>query len=235
MTNLYESRRHSLIISADDFGVSPLANKNILCLAMLGKIDRTGVMVHGKFSEEEISEITKSGVKLDIHLDILHEFHDNRRKRESAFMRVAEFFGKIASGKLSSKKVEDDWHSQIEKFRKIFGKNPDGINSHEHVHFFPPFFKVALKLRTEYSIPYIRFGDSIFMLHNKPVAHILHWLRIINRKKLQKSGAISSGLFVSLDWIKNMDKFLNNLPNSTVEIACHPEKTDDFEKIKKYF
>ena len=25
-----------------------------------------------------------------------------------------------------------------EKFKEIFGKNPDGINSHEHVHFFPP-------------------------------------------------------------------------------------------------
>jgi predicted glycoside hydrolase/deacetylase ChbG (UPF0249 family) len=235
MTDLYKLNRHHLIISADDFGISPEANENILHLAILGKIDRIGIMTHGKFSSEEISEILKSGVKLDIHLDILHEFHDNRRKRKSAFLRGLEFLAKLLSGKLSSEKTEIAWHSQIEKFREIFGKNPDGINSHEHVHFFPPFFKIALKLQTEYSIPYIRFGDSVFMLHNKPVAHILHWLRIINLKKFRKSGRTSSGSFISLDWIKNMDKFLNNLPKGTVEIACHPEITDDFEKIKKYF
>ena len=80
MTDLYESHRQNLIINADDFGVSPLANKNILYLAMLGKIDRVGIMAHGKFSSEEIAQIIKSGVKLDIHLDILHEFHNNRKK-----------------------------------------------------------------------------------------------------------------------------------------------------------
>ena len=228
MTDLYESHRHRLIINADDFGISPQANKNILHLIMLGKIDRVGIMVHGKFSDEEVNEIIKSGVKLDIHLDIIHEFHDNRRKRKSAFMRVMEFIGKIFSGKLSSEKTKIAWRSQIEKFREIFGKNPDGINSHEHVHFFPPFFKIALKLQSEYSIPYIRFGESVFMLHNKPVAHILHWLRIIDRKKFQKSSGASSGSFVSLDWIKNMDKFLNNLPKGTTEIACHPEIMADF-------
>ena len=235
MAELYKSHRQNIIINADDFGVSPKANKNILSLLSLGKIDRIGVMVHGNFSDQEIDEIEKSGVKLDIHLDILHEFHNNRKKRESAVLRVLEFFKKIALGKLSSKKVEADWRLQIEKFREMFKKNPDGINSHEHVHFFPPFFKIALKLQNEYSIPYIRFGNSVFMLHNKPVAHILHWLRIINRKKFRKSGRISSGSFVSLDWIKNMDNFLNKLPRGTVEIACHPEIADDFERIKKYF
>jgi chitin disaccharide deacetylase len=235
MADSYNSYRHRIVVSADDFGVSPRANGNICHSVMLGKIDRVGVMVHGKFSDEEIMQLVKNGIKLDIHLDILHEFHDNRKKRKSASLRVLEFLGKIATGKLSSRKVETDWRSQIEKFREIFGRNPDGINSHEHVHFFPPFFKIALKLQAEYSIPYMRFGDSVFMLHNKPVAHILHWLRIINRKKFQKSSAVSSGSFISLDWIKDMDKFLSNLPKGAVEIACHPETADDLEKIKRYF
>jgi len=234
MNEFIESHRQRLIVTADDFGVSPRANRNILYLVTLGKIDRVGVMVHGKFSDEEIGDLIRSGVKLDIHLDVLHEFHDNRKKRESAILRGMEFLGKLASGKLSSKKVGADWRLQIKKFREIFGKNPDGINSHEHVHFFPPFFKIALKLESQYSIPYVRFGDS-GILHNKPVAYILHWLRIINRKACARAGCVSSGSFVSLDWIKNVNKFLNNLPEGSIEIACHPELADDFIKIKKYF
>ena len=232
--DFYNSHRQRLVISADDFGVSPRANRNILYLITLGKIDRVGIMIHGKFSDKEVDELARSGVKLDIHLDILHEFHDKRKKRKSAFMRGIEFVGKIASGKLTSQKVEADWHAQIEKFKEIFGKNPDGINSHEHVHFFPPFFKVALKLESDYSVPYIRFGDS-GMFHHKPVAHILHWLRIINRKTFTQSGHVSSGSLVSLDWLKDVDKFLNILPDGTIEIACHPELAEDFVRIKKYF
>jgi predicted glycoside hydrolase/deacetylase ChbG (UPF0249 family) len=234
MEDFYSSHRQRLIVSADDFGVSPRANRNIRYLIMLGKIDRVGIMVHGSFSDKEIEEIIKSGVKLDIHLDILHKFHENRKKRKSAVLRGIEFVGKLISGELSSKKVEADWQGQIEKFREIFGKNPDGINSHEHVHFFPPFFRVALKLESQYSIPYIRFGDS-GMFHYKPVAHILHWMRIFDRRACKQSGCVSSGTLVSLDWIKDMDKFLDNLPEGTIEIACHPEIAEDFVRIKKYF
>ena len=235
LQDFLDSHRHRITISADDFGVSPRANENILYLISLGKIDRVSVMAYGKFSEKEIEKLVRSKVKLDIHLDILHEFHEDRKKRQSAFIRVLEFLGKLVSGKLSSKKVKADWVSQIEKFKIIFGKNPDGINSHEHVHLFPPFFKIVLGLQEKYSIPYVRFGDSVFMLHNKPVAHILHWLRIINRSACLKSGCVSSESFISLDWIKNVENFLNNLPEGQIEIACHPELAEDFVKIKKYF
>lgn len=235
LQEFYDSHRHRIAISADDFGVSPRANRNILYLISLGKIDRVSVMSYGQFSKEELDELMKSEIKLDIHLDILHEFHEDRKKRQSALLRVAEFIGKIITGKLSSKKVEEDWTKQIEKFKEIFNKNPDGINSHEHVHLFPPFFRIALRLQEKYSIPYIRFGDSVFMLHNKPVAHILHWLRLINRSACKKSGCVSSESFISLDWIKNVDKFLNSLPEGNIEIATHPELADDFVRIKKYF
>jgi chitin disaccharide deacetylase len=231
----YQSHRSRLFVSADDFGVSPRANRNIRYLISMGKIDRVGVMAYGKFSDKEIDEISRSGVKLDIHLDILHEFHENRGKRQSPILRGIEFLGKLFTGKLSSKKIEADWRKQIEKFKEIFGKNPDGINSHEHVHFFPPFFKVALKLETEYSIPYIRFGDSVSMLHHKLIAHILHFLRIVNKKACKRAGCVSSGSLVSLDWINNLDKFMDNLPEGTIEIACHPELAEDFSRIREYF
>lgn len=233
--DFYQSHRQRLIVSADDFGVSPRANRNILYLISLGKIDRVGVMIHGTFSDKEINELIRSGVKLDIHLDVLHKFNDNRSKRRSAVLRGLGFLGKILSGKLSAKKVENDWRGQLEKFKKIFGRNPDGLNSHEHVHFFPPFFKIALKLEDEYFIPYIRFGDSVSIRHHKIVAYILHLLKLINRKACLESGCVSSNSLVSLDWIRDVDKFLNNLPEGTIEIACHPELAEDFVKIKKYF
>lgn len=235
MIDFQESHRQRLIVTADDFGISPRANRNILYLISLGKINRVGVMVHGEISAKEVSELVRSGVKIDIHLDILNEFGDNRKKRRGAFLRGVEFFGKIFSRQISTRKVSNDWENQVEKFREIFGKNPDGINSHEHVHFFPPFFKIAMELQNKYNIPFIRFGDSVFLRHNNIISHILHYLRKYNMQTCLKYGCVSSGSLVSLNWISDLNDFLNNPPEGTIEIACHPEIAEDFVKIKKYF
>lgn len=235
MIGLNETHRHRLIITADDFGVSPRANRNILYLISLGKIDRVSVMVHGKISDKEIRTLVHSGVKIDIHLDILHKFHKNRKGRQGVIRRISEFIKDIATGKISNKKVALEWEDQIKKFQDLFGKNPDGINSHEHVHLFPPFFKIVILLQQKHSIPYIRFGDSIFLRHHNIVSHILHYLRKINLMLFRGYEHISSGSLISLDWISDVDGFLENLPQGKIEIACHPELAEDFEKIRKYF
>jgi predicted glycoside hydrolase/deacetylase ChbG (UPF0249 family) len=142
---------------------------------------------------------------------------------------------KFSTGELTPTKVEADWNNQIKKFKKIFGKNPDGINSHEHIHFFPPFFKVATKLQQKYSIPYLRFGDSISMPQHNTVAHILNFLRILNKKTFLKSTATSSQSLLSLDWINDCEKFIDDPPEGTIEVATHPELAEDFVKIKTYF
>lgn len=236
MLNFNESHRKRIYVTADDFGVSPRANRNILYLISLGKINRVGIMVNGSISPKEIEALIRSGVKLDIHLDVLHEFHNDRKNfRNGTFLRTLEFVVKIITGKISSKKVSVDWNNQIKKFREIFGKNPDGMNSHEHVHLFPPFFKITMKLQDKFAIPYVRFGDSVFIRHHKAVSHILHYLRKINLRTCLEHGCVSSSSLVSLDWISDIDAFLSNLPDGTIEIACHPEIAEEFVKIKKYF
>ncbi|MDD5396837.1 MAG: ChbG/HpnK family deacetylase, partial [Candidatus Moranbacteria bacterium] len=207
MLKFNESHRQRITVTADDFGISSRANRNILYLISIGKIDRIGVMVNGTISEKEISELERSGVKIDIHLDILHELDQNRKKRGGAIARGLDFLGKIITGKVSTAKVSADWENQINKFQEIFGRNPDGINSHEHVHLFPPFFKISTQLANKHSIPFVRFGDSIFIRHHNMVSHIMHYLRKINLKTFSQSGCVSTGSLISLDWIKNVDKF----------------------------
>lgn len=230
----YESHRERLIVSADDFGVSSRANRNILYLISLGKIDRVGVMTRGIITDKEISELNRSNVKIDIHLDILHEF-DSERKKRGTLSRVLGFLGGFLLGDISPSKVDAEWRRQFAMFQQMFGRNPDGISSHEHVHFFPPFFKIALKLQQQFSIPYIRFGDNLKLNRNTLIAYILRFLRLLNIRACRKSSCVSSAELVSLDWLKNIDHFLDSLPEGKIEIACHPELAEDFVKVKKYF
>lgn len=231
----YESHREKLIISADDFGISERANRNILYLVSLGKIDRVGVMSRGIISPKEADELGRSGVKIDIHFDILHQFESDREKREGLLRRLIEFLGKFFTAEIWPLKVEKEWEKQFQSFKEIFGRYPDGISSHEHVHFFPPFFKIALRLQNKYSIPYIRFGKNLKINNHNIIAYILHFLRIMNMRTCNKFSCVSSNALISLDWIKDIDKFMENLPEGTIEIACHPEVAEEFVKIKKNF
>jgi len=233
--DLLPFNRSKLMIVADDFGISQDANNNILDLIELGKLDRVGIMIRGVFSEAEIATLQKSGIMIDLHLDILHIFSDKRKNRKGFFTRTAGFLLKIFSGKASPKKVRADWEEQIEMFYNVFNRKPNGINSHEHIHFFPPFFKIVLKLQEENLIPFVRFGKSVSVSHHKLIVITLRLLRKISLKKFLASCFVSTDSLASLDWIDDVDTFLENLPEGTIEIACHPETAEDFVKIKKYF
>lgn len=230
----YNSPRRRLIVSADDFGISSRANRNILYLITLGKIDRVGIMINGSITQSEAHQLSRSGIKLDIHLDLFNDFKD-KDKSKSVSIRLMKFIYNLFTGKFSSANVSKQWTNQIENFKKVFGKYPDGISSHEHIHFFPPFFSIAIKLGEEYNIPYIRFGEKNSFEQSK-VSWILNILRITNRQKFKKTSLVSSFSLISLDWIKNLDEKLENFTSEkTLEIACHPELAEDFVKIKKYF
>lgn len=228
-----DNYRKNLIIAADDFGIGSQANQNILKLIQAGKIDRVGVMVNGNISSHEILELKNSRVLLDIHLE-LDEIKPSKRKlKDGILKRSANFLVKYLSGKISSGIAEIEWEKQIQRFKEIFERNPDGINSHQHIHFFPVYFKVILKLAQKFEIPYFRFGKNGLIKSKNNIFRILIQLH----KKDSRIPAVldSSDFLVSLDWIKDMENFLNNLPQGKTEIVCHPEKKEEFEIIMKYF
>jgi predicted glycoside hydrolase/deacetylase ChbG (UPF0249 family) len=226
--------RENIIIAADDFGISKTANETILHLAASKKIDRVAVMALGEITQEDAANLKATGVKLDLHLDILHEYDQAKRaQRSSAILRSFGFLYKFLLGKISPKKILPDWENQLVKFQELFNCIPDGINSHEHVHFFPSYFKLALELAKKHGIEYIRLGKQTNPVLN-PVSLILNFLRKADLKNLKKSGFESSDFLVSIDWIENIETFLKTSKQKT-ELVCHPENSREAELIEKYF
>jgi len=225
--------RKNIIVSADDFGLRIEANERILRLVRLGKIDRVAVMADGRFTTVEIEELLGLGVKLDIHLDIETHKSAEQEMKESVAKRVFLFLAKYFSGKMASGKIMLEWKRQTEKFIQIFGRKPDGINSHEHLHFFPPYFTIALGLADEFNIGYIRLGKKGILSKNNLVARIMSFFGKKNRKRLEVSGLVSSDYLMSFDWIKE-EKFFQNLPAGKIEIIFHPERKEEFEAMEGF-
>ena len=230
-----ENIRKKIIATADDFGISEMANKRILGLAEGGKIDRVAIMTNGILLQEEIDKLLHSGVKLDIHLNITEKFRGPRKLKEGIVKRSALFLIRYLGGEISASKVEKEWEEEIEKFKEIVGKYPDGINSHQHVHYYPSYFKAVSGLVKKYSISFVRCGKKGFLGKMNGVKQILTAFRKADTKYLAKNNIESSDYLVSFDWIKDFDKFLDKLPDGSVEITFHPERDEEFTIIKKYF
>jgi predicted glycoside hydrolase/deacetylase ChbG (UPF0249 family) len=230
-----ENIRKKIIITADDFGISEEANKKILELVKLKKIDRVAIMTNGILFQEDINILLHSGVKLDVHLNITEKFKGERKMKEGAIKRSALFLARYIGGQISASIVEKEWEEQIKKFKEIVGKYPDGINSHQHVHYYPSYFKATSELSKKYSISFIRCGNKGLLGNINGVKQILSVFRRNDTKYLAKNGIESSDYLVSFDWIKDFEKFLDNLPQGSIEITFHPERDEEFEVIKKYF
>lgn len=233
---LTENNRKKAVFSADDFGISKLANVNILRAVRSGKLDRVEVMISENLSQEEVRELKNSGVKLDIHLHLVdynsNYWRGDRRLHESAVRRSVLFFIKYIFGKTAPEKVELQWAIQIEKFEEIFGQVPDGIGSHEYIHYFPPYLRVVLRLKERYRIPFVRFGRKEFNCNN-PVAKALNWLRRRNLSMLDRKKIETTDRMVSFDWTNNLD-FLEKLPEeSLTEVVFHPEREDELAFLEK--
>lgn len=233
----------NLILTADDFGKNDLANRNILRLAKLGKLDRVSVMADGVFAPGEIEDLVATEVKIDIHFELIWQKRRRNLLSDKALRQVVVFFVNYIYGdwpvpenpRSGRRSVKKEWAQQIEKFREVFGRVPDGISSHEHSHYFPAYFGTAVDLARHFDIPFIRFGENGFLGKGNPKKMILGILRWIDSKKFFKSKLDSADYFTSLDWIDNLEKFSEDVPDGKTEIACHPEREEELELIEKYF
>ena len=223
------------IITVDDFGINPETNAAIRKLISLGVVDRVAVMPHGTISPDDIRFLLDSGIRIDIHLDRNAEILPERKLSDGFFMRTASFLGKYRS-ESSAKKVRSVWEEQIRMFQERFGKLPDGLNSHEHIHFFPPYFPIFLDIAKQHGIKHIRFGKSrsgFFGL----IPLTLDILRFLSRNRFRVSGLETSDYLVSADWIPGFDiiRHGESFPEDvSVEYIFHPEREEEFHFLEKY-
>jgi len=226
-----------IIISADDFGISKIATDRILELVDLGKINRVEIMMSRHITKEQAEKLLKSGVKIDIHFHLDAEKIDGWQERkteekENNLIRIIKFLRDYLFNPNRIDEIEAEWSFQMSDFKKLFGKYPDGLSSHEHIHFFPAYFKLILKIGQEDKINHVRLGLKNFSQAN-PVAFILNWLRKFDLKILKTSNLKTADYFISFDWIKGVKKPFETVPRSDqVEIVFHAERNDEYEFFK---
>jgi len=231
---MIQETRKECIVTADDYGIRQTAEP-ILRLVHTGKIDRVAVMVH-YVSPDQAQALLQTGVKIDLHLELIDILKSGDKVYDNTLKRSINFAFRYVLRIVTRKKVEEEWRVQIDRFNELFGRMPDGLDSHEHLHYFPPFFRVCVKLAEEFDIPFVRFGRKGLLtgFHHSLTGRILSFFSRQMRSFFAETDRRTTDYVVSLDWFSDVETFLEKRPNGSLEIIVHPEREEDYHAILEY-
>lgn len=150
-----------VVVNADDLGLSREINEGILMGMEKGVVSDASLMSEAPCAGDALDRLKASGIgHVGIHVNIDEQIGWSSPGKER-FSRndLMSMLGKgdflaVCRGRV---------RSQIEKVTHA-GLFPTHIDTHHHVHGFPPIFNLILDLMKEYGIPAMRFSTEGYTL-----------------------------------------------------------------------
>ncbi len=118
-----------LIVNADDFGLTEGINAGIVQAHEEGIVTSTSLMVHGPAAAAAAAYArAHPRLGLGLHVDLWEWVWHDDGQWQRLYTRVAE----------DEASVVQEMAGQLARFRDLVGRDPDHLNSHQHVHRLEP-------------------------------------------------------------------------------------------------
>jgi chitin disaccharide deacetylase len=242
------SRPHHVIrhirLCADDYGIAPGVNAAILDLVGRRRINATSAMVVAPSFSANAAKILLGAAAghaaIGLHLTLTAPFkplsHGFAPLRHGAFLSLAAMMRRAHLRALRSEWLTIEIMRQVEAFQSAFGRAPDFIDGHQHVHLFPQIGEALLRVVKD-AAPnaWVRQCGRTLPAHRRLVdrkALLLDALSRRFRKLAARHGVRTNPAFAGAyafradaDYAKLFAKFLDHLPDGGV-IMCHPGEAD---------
>ena len=216
------AKQRRLMVTADDFGFDPEINAGVIQAHERGILTHTSLMARGPCLDEAISagrELPRLG--LGVHLTITSPSSGEP-------LHHGEFLRHLARGRLTLPGIKREWRGQITLLRDR-GVALTHLDSHQHLHLFPPLFPLAAALLQEFGIPRMRIpfalrsaegtrlvprlmlsasiAAALLLTRRRPPPHAEHF------HGFDISGRLTTARLV---------RIIQSLPPGTTELMSHP-------------
>lgn len=239
-----DSERRRIWLCADDYGISPAVSAAIRDLVGRRRINATSVMVvTPSFRPAEAAALLdKAGrhAAIGLHLTLTAPFTPLSRGfaplREGAFLPLAAMAGRALAHNLAPGLVATEIAHQLAAFKAAFGRAPDYVDGHQHIHLFPQ-IREALLCEVKKAAPQAwlrqcgRFAPGRKLLGD-PKALFLDKLsrsfRNLARDEAVHTNPAFAGTYAfrqDADFARLFPNFLEGLPEGSV-VMCHPGIVD---------
>jgi hypothetical protein len=238
------ARRH-IWLCADDYGISRSVNAAIRELILRGRLNATSVMTAAPhFDAEEAAALDElnSGTRraaLGLHVTLTGPFKPLsdgfRPLGHGHFLPLNKMMRAAMTRRLTVERLTIEVATQVEAFVMAFGRPPDFIDGHQHVHLFPQVRDAVLKVAAEAA------PDAWLRQCGRPRAAgrrksrkelVLDVLSLGFRRKARRVGVATNPAFAGAydfhhepDFAKVFPRFLAGLPDGGL-VMCHPGFVD---------
>jgi predicted glycoside hydrolase/deacetylase ChbG (UPF0249 family) len=240
------ARRH-IWLCADDYGLSKGVDEAIRKLIAQGRLNATSVMmVAPSLDGPEAASLDtlntpERRAAIGLHLTLTAPFRPLSKKfrplRNDAFLPLGSMLLAALRHGLHRARLVDEVTAQIEAFRAAFGRPPDFIDGHQHVHVFPQvrdaLIDVAGRLAPD---AWLRQCGRNVPMHKRwtdPKALLLDALSLTFSRRARTRGLSTNPAFAGTyayrdgaDFPRLFPSFLEGLPAGSV-VMCHPGFVDD--------
>ena len=205
----------TLIVNADDFGLTPGVSRGILEAGATGIVTSTTLIVNRPIDPELIGRLKASGLGAGLHLNLTlgTPLSDPRRvpslvDGEGRFIRDP----REAASRADKDEARIELGNQIDAFRALMGCFPTHLDSHHHSHRLPVVLDAVVSVAREHGLPVRRSSDRI--------AERLHDAR------LSTTSTFIEAFFGEGATLDRLREIVATLPHGTHELMCHPGHSD---------
>lgn len=218
-----------ITLCADDFAQSPAISQGILQLIEQQRIHATSVMTqspHWPSLASELKSVGEGKADLGLHFNLTHDFGEGAQGLGGLLLK--SFLHQLPVAKLTQQYLQ-----QIDLFAEHYGRLPDHIDGHQHVHAFQGARQAlfaAIEQRWQGADkPYLRAPDRLYKM---PDASFKEWVlkrsaeyfypqAVAKGFKVTSNFAGVYSLQANAGFAQRMQTWLKLCPDQTL-FMCHP-------------
>jgi hopanoid biosynthesis associated protein HpnK len=234
-----------LIVNADDLGLTPGVNRGILRAFRDGIVTSASLLVTGNAFEEAVA-LARQNPDLDVglHLTLVEERAVLGRQMLPTLVdeagrlprTSAEFFKRAFLGRIRWDEVEREIAAQIARFQQT-GLRLSHLDSHQHLHIFPPVLQIVRRLTRGMDHVWIRnpagsWGKSAGVRMGRWLQRLALNLaclcaRGVHAGRVEQMPDAMYGFEASGCLTRSaLQKILRKIPDGLQELICHPGEDD---------
>lgn len=229
-----------LVVNADDFGLTPGVCTGILRSHREGIVTSTSILATATAFGRFAPALADSGMGVGAHLAAVGEERPALTAREIPTLvdrrgrfplTWHQFVLRSMQTRIDPKDVLSEFRTQLEIVTAA-GLRPEHVDSHQHLHLWPPVGRVVTDLAQRFAIPAIRVPETQkFSAMSPGVMSLTAWLR----RRARRAGLSYPATSVGLDQSGHMDtrRLISTLvrladrPTRTAELLVHPGSAED--------
>lgn len=224
-----------LIVNADDFNTDPQRTKGILEAAERGIVTSTSALANLPWEETTVARLEASfGPALGVHLNLtkgrpLTNGGWSLVNDDDCFLDKPRAWRRALRQGYELAEVEQEFAAQIERLFEL-GLTPSHIDGNNHIHIFPGIVAVVARLAVRFGIGRIRLPLEPAWSQNWQWAGKRRFIGLLSRRArpvFTAAGLVSSQYFAGISFprpgsVKDLQAFLQTLPDGVTELMCHP-------------